>query len=91
MQSMQTIKESRRSPLTVKRVQYREEKEIYPHEVLQVSSCGSIVSTRNVFSYIITTKRIEHKSSHPLVYVAKAFLGIILFVLLAQEVLLYGH
>ncbi|CAK9319249.1 unnamed protein product [Citrullus colocynthis] len=56
-----------------------------------VSCCGSIGSTRNSFSYILTTKRIDHKSSLPVVYVAKAFLGIIMLIMFAQEVLLYRH
>lgn len=56
-----------------------------------VSCCGSIGSTRNSFSYILTTKRIDHKSSLPVIYVAKAFLGIIMLIMFAQEVLLYRH
>lgn len=90
---MQTIKESRRSPLTGKRFQHREEKDVHPHDVLEVHavSTESIVSTRNVKPYFITTKHIQHNSSQPLVYLAKAIIGIILFVVLAQEVILYVH
>ncbi|XP_038893483.1 NAC domain-containing protein 3-like [Benincasa hispida] len=56
-----------------------------------VSCCGSIKSTRNCFSYILTTKRIHHKSSLPVFYFAKAFLGIIILIMFAQEVLLHRH
>ncbi|XP_023539615.1 uncharacterized protein LOC111800245 [Cucurbita pepo subsp. pepo] len=49
-------------------------------------------SSKNRFSYILTTKRIHHNSTLPsLVYVAKALLGVVVLVMFAQDVLLYRY
>ncbi|XP_022936585.1 NAC domain-containing protein 96-like [Cucurbita moschata] len=49
-------------------------------------------SSKNRFSYILTTKRIHHNSTlPPLVYVAKALLGVVVLVMFAQDVLLYRY